>query len=130
MRWRNTRGCFPTYMSTWCGASRAVRCGGVATPGESLPAIAEVQSNSPRALIYPAMVCCVGAGIVAFFMFFMMRGSCLSAGSASNCHCPTRLLMGFSIFSAILWLLGLLIIVAIILFKRFQASAEGAPDAG
>src|SRR5208282_850901 len=40
---------------------------------------------------------------------------------------PTRLLMGFSNFLRhFWWLLGLLIIVAIILFKRFQASAEGA----
>src|SRR5271170_3660881 len=33
---------------------------------------AEVQSKFKSALIYPAMVCCVGMGIVTFFMFFMM----------------------------------------------------------
>src|SRR5882757_4688482 len=33
---------------------------------------AEVQAKFKSALIYPAMVICVGLGIVAFFMFFMM----------------------------------------------------------
>jgi type II secretory pathway component PulF len=39
---------------------------------------------------------------------------------------PTRMLIGLSQFlSGYWWLLGLLILVALILFKRFQASAEG-----
>jgi len=40
---------------------------------------------------------------------------------------PTKMLMGFSTFIInYWWLLGLLIIVAVILFKRFQASEAGA----
>ena len=89
---------------------------------------AEVQAKFTSALIYPAMVCCVGAGIVAFFMFFMMpRFMVIFSGFDVELPLPTRLLMGFSNFlSHFWWLLGLLVIVAIILFKRFQASAEGA----
>jgi type II secretory pathway component PulF len=89
---------------------------------------AEVQSKFTSALIYPAMVCCVGAGIVAFFMFFMMpRFMEIFNGFGVELPLPTRLLIGFSNFLRhFWWLLGLLIIVAIILFKRFQATAEGA----
>ncbi len=52
---------------------------------------AEVQAKFKSALIYPAMVCCVGAGIVAFFMFFMMpKFMEISTGSGSNCRCRRR----------------------------------------
>jgi type II secretory pathway component PulF len=89
---------------------------------------AEVQAKFKSALIYPAMVCCVGAGIVAFFMFFMMpRFMVIFNGFGVELPLPTRMLMGFSNFlRSYWWLLGLLVILAIILFKRFQASAEGA----
>jgi len=89
---------------------------------------AEVQAKFTSALIYPAMVCCVGAGIIAFFMFFMMpRVHGNFQRVRRRTAMPTRMLMGFSNFFAIFGgCFGLLIIVAIILFKRFQASAEGA----
>ena len=89
---------------------------------------AEVQAKFASALIYPAMVICVGMGIVLFFMFFMMpRFMEIFNGFGVELPLPTRLLMGFSTFLIrFWWLLGLLIIVAIILFKRFQASEAGA----
>ena len=89
---------------------------------------AEVQAKFTSALIYPAMVMCVGAGIVAFFMFFMMpKFMDIFNGFGVQLPLPTRMLMGFSRFLIhFWWLLGLLIIVAVILFKRFQASEEGA----
>jgi type II secretory pathway component PulF len=89
---------------------------------------AEVQAKFKSALIYPAMVMCVGAGIIAFFMFFMMpKFMDIFNGFGVQLPLPTRMLMGFSTFLIhFWWLLGLLIIVAIILFKRFQASEEGA----
>ena len=89
---------------------------------------AEVQSKFKSALIYPAMVCCVGAGIVAFFMFFMMpRFMNIFQGFGVELPLPTKLLMGFSTFFIhYWWLLGFVIIVAVILFKRFQATEEGA----
>src|SRR5271154_5727933 len=89
---------------------------------------AEVQAKFKSALIYPAMVLCVGAGIVAFFMFFMMpKFMDIFKGFGVQLPLPTRMLMGFSTFLIHWWLLLLFIgIVAIILFKRFQASEEGA----
>jgi type II secretory pathway component PulF len=89
---------------------------------------AEVQSKFKSALIYPAMVCCVGAGIVAFFMFFMMpKFMEIFNGFGVELPLPTKLLMGFSNFIIhYWWLLGFVIIMAVILFKRFQATEEGA----
>ena len=89
---------------------------------------AEVQSKFKSALIYPAMVCCVGAGIVAFFMFFMMpRFMEIFKGFDVALPLPTRMLMGFSNFLIhYWWLIGFVVIVAVILFKRFQASEEGS----
>jgi type II secretory pathway component PulF len=89
---------------------------------------AEVQAKFKSALIYPAMVICVGAGIVTFFMFFMMpKFMEIFNGFGVQLPLPTRILMGFSTFVInFWWVIGLVIIVAVILFKRFQASAEGA----
>src|SRR6202142_2587537 len=89
---------------------------------------AEVQAKFTSALIYPAMVCCVGAGIVAFFMFFMMpRFMVIFSGFGVELPLPTRMLMGFSTFLSRFWLLLVFfIIVVVILFKLFQATEEGA----
>jgi type II secretory pathway component PulF len=89
---------------------------------------AEVQAKFKSALIYPAMVICVGAGIVLFFMFFMMpKFMEIFNGFGVQLPLPTRMLMAFSTFFInFWWVLALVVIVAIILFKRFQASAEGA----
>jgi type II secretory pathway component PulF len=89
---------------------------------------AEMQAKFTSALIYPAMVCCVGMGIIVFFMFFMMpRFTLIFEGFDIQLPLPTRALVAFSQFLLhYWWLLVALVIVAIILFKRFQASAEGA----
>jgi type IV pilus assembly protein PilC len=89
---------------------------------------AEVQAKFTSALIYPAMVICVGLGIVAFFMFFMMpRFMEIFNGFGVELPLPTRMLMGFSTFLInFWWLLGLIIIVAVILFMRFKTSPAGA----
>jgi type II secretory pathway component PulF len=89
---------------------------------------AEVQAKFTSALIYPAMVCCVGAGIIAFFMFFMMpRFVEIFNGFDVQLPLPTRALIAFSNFVLhYWWLLAFLAIVAVILFKRVQASEEGA----
>ncbi len=89
---------------------------------------AEVQAKFTSALIYPALVCCVGAGIIAFFMFFMMpKFMEIFNGFGVELPLPTRMLMGFSTFLLnYWWLIGLVIIVLLILFKRFQASEAGA----
>jgi type II secretory pathway component PulF len=89
---------------------------------------AEVQAKFTSALIYPAMVCCVGAGIITFFMFFMMpRFVEIFNGFDVQLPLPTRALIAFSNFVLhYWWLLAFLAIVAVILFKRVQASEEGA----
>jgi type II secretory pathway component PulF len=89
---------------------------------------AEVQAKFTSALIYPAMVCCVGAGIITFFMFFMMpRFVQIFNGFNVQLPLPTRALIAFSNFALhYWWLLVFLMIVAVIAFKRIQASEEGA----
>ncbi len=89
---------------------------------------AEVQSRFTSALIYPAMVCCVGACIIVFFMTFIMpRFTIIFSGFNVQLPLPTRTLIGLSHFlQGYWWLLGALALLAVILFKRFQASEAGA----
>jgi type II secretory pathway component PulF len=90
---------------------------------------AEVQSKFKSALIYPAMVCCVGAVIVAFFMFFMLpRFMGMFTGFNMQLPLPTRILMKFSAMVTSPWFWIILIpslLLAVVLFFRFKASAEG-----
>ena len=89
---------------------------------------AEVQAKFKSALIYPAMVACVGAGIIAFFMFFMMpKFKDIFSGFDVELPLPKRILMGSSgVLIHFWWLIGFVMIVGLILFKRFQASPAGA----
>jgi type II secretory pathway component PulF len=89
---------------------------------------AEVQAKFKSALIYPAMVICVGTGIVAFFMFFMMpKFMEIFNGFGVELPLPTKILMGSSTFVINFWWLIILVaIVAVILFKRYQATEDGA----
>jgi type II secretory pathway component PulF len=89
---------------------------------------AEVQSKVTAALIYPALVSCLGVGIVAFFMFFMLpRFTDIFQGFNIELPLPTRLLMGTSFFLLkFWWLLAMVFIAALILFKRFSSSESGA----
>ena len=88
---------------------------------------AEVQAKLSSALIYPAMVICGGILLIAFFMFVMMpQFTTIFSGFDIELPLPTRILIGFSQFLiGYWWLLGLVIIVALILFFRFKASAAG-----
>jgi type II secretory pathway component PulF len=88
---------------------------------------AEVQAKITSALIYPAMVVCMGILLVAFFMFVMMpQFTKIFEGFNIQLPLPTRMLIGLSKFLlGYWWLLGLVTIVAIILFMRFKASEAG-----
>jgi type II secretory pathway component PulF len=88
---------------------------------------AEVQAKFTSALIYPAMVICVGILLVLFFMTFMMPKFIeIFNGFNVELPLPTRVLIAASqFFVSYWWLLGLSVIVLIILIKRFQASEEG-----
>ncbi|MGH7994685.1 MAG: type II secretion system F family protein, partial [Limisphaerales bacterium] len=89
---------------------------------------AEVQTKFSSALIYPAMVCCVGLMIIAFFMTVVLpQFVVIFNGFNVPLPLPTRILIGSSHFLKVYWwLLALLAVIAVILFKRFQTSEEGA----
>ena len=89
---------------------------------------AEVQSKVTAALIYPAMVSVVGLVIIAFFMFFMLPRFTDIFGSFNiELPLPTRVLMGTShLLLSWWWLLGLLGVAALVLFRRFAGTENGA----
>jgi type II secretory pathway component PulF len=97
--------------------------------GRHYAQFAEVQSKFTSALIYPAMVCCVGAGIVAFFIFFMLpRFMSMFSGFSMVLPLPTRMLMGFSdmVTSAWFWIILIpTVLGAVVLFFRFKATEHG-----
>ena len=88
---------------------------------------AEVQATFKSAMIYPAMVICVGIALVIFFMTFMMpEFTAMFNGFNIPLPLPTRFLMAASgMFTSYWWLIGLSVLAVIVLFKRFQASAAG-----
>ena len=88
---------------------------------------AEVQAKFKSALIYPAVVSTVGIGIVIFFMTFMLpRFLTIFEGLKVPLPLATRILVNIShIFSAYWWVMLLLIITGVVLFKRFKSTKEG-----
>jgi type II secretory pathway component PulF len=94
----------------------------------NLQQFAEVQAKFKSAMIYPLLVVVVGGCIIAFFMFFMMpKFMGIFQGFNVDLPLPTKMLIGLTNFLlAYWWLLGLLVLVAVILFKRFQSSEAGA----
>jgi len=88
---------------------------------------AEVQSKFVAALIYPAIVACVGIVIIIFFMTFMLpKFMTIFQGLKVPLPWATRTLMGISdAFSNYWWLMMLVAITLVVIFKRFQASEEG-----
>lgn len=88
---------------------------------------AEVQTKFKSALIYPAVVATVGIGIVIFFMTFMLpRFLTIFEGLKVPLPLATRILVGIShTFSSYWWVMLLLAITVVLLFKRFKATDEG-----
>jgi type IV pilus assembly protein PilC len=90
---------------------------------------AEVQSKFTSALIYPAMVVCVGIAMVAFFMFFMLpRFMAMFQGFNIELPLPTRILMHFSHAVTNIWAILFTVAgVAVlgILFGKFRSSEQG-----
>jgi len=89
---------------------------------------AEVQAKFKSAMIYPAMVICVGILLVIFFMTVMMpKFIDIFQGFNVELPLPTRILIFTSAtFTTYWWLMGLVVIAGIVVFKRFQSSAAGA----
>jgi type IV pilus assembly protein PilC len=88
---------------------------------------AEVQTKFKSALIYPAVVASVGVGIIIFFMTFMLpRFLTIFEGLKVPLPLATRILVSISnIFTGYWWLMGLIAITIVILFKRYKTTAEG-----
>lgn len=90
---------------------------------------AEVQSKFTSALVYPAMVCCVGSLMVTFFMFFMLpKFMEMFQGFNIELPLPTRMLMAFSHgVTNIYAIMGFILAVAVlaILIGKFRNSESG-----
>lgn len=88
---------------------------------------AEVQQKFVSALIYPAVVACVGVAIIFFFMTYMLP-KFISIFEGMNVPLPatTQFLIGMSrMFSTYWWLMLLMLLAAVVLFKRYQSSDAG-----
>ncbi len=74
----------------------------------------------------------MGVGIIIFFMTFILPRFMSIFGSVGFTHLPTMTLLLISIsnvFKYYWWLMILVLILAVILFKRFQATdSRAAPD--
>jgi type II secretory pathway component PulF len=88
---------------------------------------AQVQSKFTSALVYPAFVCVVGIGIMFFFMSYMLP-KFMTIFEGLNVPLPmmTQILVKIShVFARYWWLMLAVVIAAVILFKRFQATDQG-----
>ena len=88
----------------------------------------QVQAKFKSALIYPAVVCCVGVGIIIFFMSFVLPRFLSIFGDMGFDQLPpmTKLLIGISnTFKYYWWLMILIAVAAIVVYKRFQATGTG-----
>jgi len=88
---------------------------------------AEVQSKFKSALIYPAVVACVGVLIIAFFMSFMLP-KFMEIFLSMKVPLPlsTQLLIGLSNFFGNYWWLLLLLAIGVwVIFMRFKATTKG-----
>jgi type II secretory pathway component PulF len=86
-----------------------------------------VQAKFKSAMIYPVMVICVGLLLVGFFMTVMMpKFTEIFTSFNIELPLPTRMLIGVSaLFTSYWWLMVLLVLAVIVLFKRFQSSEAG-----
>jgi type IV pilus assembly protein PilC len=89
---------------------------------------AQVQAKFTSALIYPALVFCVGIGMIIFFLTVMLPKFMSLFGDVGFKDLPMMTVVLINISGAIKhywWLIAGIFIVAVILFKRFQASPLG-----
>ena len=88
---------------------------------------AEVQAKFTSALIYPAVVGTVGVLIIIFFMTYMLpKFMSIFEGMKIALPPSTQLLVGAGhFFRDYWWLIALVIVGLVVLFKRFQSSPGG-----
>src|SRR4051812_41603647 len=88
---------------------------------------AQVQAKFSSALIYPAFVAVVGAGIMFFFVTYMLP-KFMSIFEGMNVPLPmvTQLLVSISnVFKGYWWLMILIVLALTVLFKRFHSTTGG-----
>jgi len=88
---------------------------------------AQVQAKFSSALIYPAFVAVVGAGIMFFFVTYMLP-KFMSIFQGMNVPLPmvTQMLVSVSdLFKNYWWLMIMIVLALIVLFKRFHSTTEG-----
>jgi type IV pilus assembly protein PilC len=88
---------------------------------------AEVQSKFVSALIYPAIVACVGIVIIIFFMTFMLpRFLKIFDGMKVELPTSTQMLIAISnFFGSYWWLFLLMLLVLVVVFARFKSTESG-----
>jgi type II secretory pathway component PulF len=88
---------------------------------------AEVQQKFTSALIYPAVVCCVGVVIIIFFMTFMLpRFTSIFTGMKMEMPTATKVLIKIShACSSYWWLAPLVLLALFILYNRYKSSEVG-----
>jgi type IV pilus assembly protein PilC len=88
---------------------------------------AEVQQKFVSALIYPAVVACVGVVIIVFFMSYMLpKFMSIFEGMQVQLPAATQMLISIShLFAGYWWLMMLVALALFVLFKRFQSTEAG-----
>ena len=88
---------------------------------------AEVQAKFKAALIYPSIVACVGVVIIIFFMTVMLPNFLkIFQGMKIELPWATQMLVSVSnLFAGYWWVMVLVTILVVVLFKRFQQSEDG-----
>jgi len=90
---------------------------------------AEVQQKFVSAMIYPAIVACVGLVIIIFFMTFMLpRFLRIFEGMKVQLPPSTQMLIAISNFCSnpvYLMVMGLVIVAIVVLFVRFKSTPSG-----
>lgn len=90
---------------------------------------AEVQSKFTSALIYPAIVSCVGVVIIVFFMTFMLpKFMTIFQGLKVPLPLATRILMGISNYFGNIWnwlIMFMVGMVITVLFVRYKSTPNG-----
>jgi type IV pilus assembly protein PilC len=88
---------------------------------------AEVQGKFMTAMIYPLMVCLVGVALGLFFIYVMLpQFVVMFEGFQVELPLPTRILIRIGWTFTHLWWLLILVVLAIVgVFKRFKATPEG-----
>ncbi|HEX5398369.1 MAG TPA: type II secretion system F family protein [Verrucomicrobiae bacterium] len=89
---------------------------------------AQVRAKFTSAMVYPIIVVCAGLGMIVFFMTFVLPRFMKLFGDVGFTHLPVQTVLLIHIsdfFKYYWWLMGAILMVLVILFKRFQATATG-----